>query len=423
MDHQLVEKEASSMRYWHLIFAVTILLFLTGCTANQPLEGKGFIIAMGIDKAEDHQISVTFQMANPEGSALQLGSSPNEESSAITTIIAPNILGAKELGDILFTREITFSHLKAIIVSEEFAKSSSFPHILASAVIDMEMRRDIHIIVSKEKARDLILANKPKMETTPHKYYYFMEKRWRETGYVPISDVNRYFTRTAGGLFLAVYATAEKEEEVKQNGDEYKAGEVPKKSGNPVEMMGSAVMKNGRMIGTLNAEETRLSLLLRRSSLMQSMIISLPDPIKPDYQISVNLVRTGPTTIELDTDKEPVKVKASVPLKVEVLSNPALVTYATSPKNTKKLEQAIEEFLEGKADELIKKTQTEFEAEPFQWYLAARKNFWTNDAYRKYGWEDQYARANVDVGFDLSVSSFGDQITPSRFKDKKGEAE
>lgn len=411
------------MRYQNIILSATLLLLLAGCTGNQPLEARGFIIAMGIDKAEDNQVSITFQMANPEGSALQLGSSPNEEPSSITTIVAPNVLAAKELGDILFTRELTFSHLKAIIVSEEFAKSSLFPHILASAVIDMEMRRDIQIIVSKEKARDLILANKPDMETTPHKYYYFIEQRWQETGYVPISDLNRYFTRTDGGLYLAVYATAEKEETTKENEGEYKAGEVPKKSGNPVETMGSAVMKNGVMISTLNAEETRISLLLRRTPLVKSMIISLPDPIKPDYQISVNLVRTGPTTIKINTDKDPATVKATVPLKVEVLSNPALVTYATSPKNTKKLEQAVEEFLEEKTDELVKKTQTEFESEPFQWYLAARKNFWTNEAYRNYGWGDQYTNASVDVEFKLSISNFGDQISPHRFKDRKGAEE
>ena len=344
------------------------------------------------------------------------GEAPNEPPSDIITITAPDILSAKELANSVVPRKLSFDHLRTIIIGEELAKSNLSHNIIASSFIDPEMRRNNNLIVSKEKARDFIHKNKPKLETRPHKYYTFMQERWEDTGFVPFSTLNRYFQRLSGELFLGIYASTERNEESKRNEDDYVAGQVPQKSGDPVQMIGSAVFKNGKMIGTLTGEETRISLFLRKKGLNHSTIQSFPDPINDKFRISVRVMKKGKTKVKVNTKKDPPEVNVTVPIIIQVFSDPSLKNYTTDLKNQNLLKQSIKKELETKTTELIKRTQTELKGEPFLWYLEARRHIWTVQEYKKYNWEKKYQTAKVEVKYDLKIESLGEQLKPENLK-------
>ncbi|MBU8880070.1 Ger(x)C family spore germination protein [Bacillus sp. FJAT-29790] len=403
------------MKACKILLSIFIPLFLTGCWDQLELEDHAYVVVMGLDISDDQVINVTFQIANPQVGSTERGAAQNEPPSDIVTITAPDILSAKELANSIISRKLSFAHLRTIIIAEELAKTKLFHHIISSAIIDPELRRETNLIVSKEHAKDFIDANKPKLETRPHKYYAFMLQRWKDTGYVPLSDLNRYFQRLSGELFLAIYATSEKNEKHRENEDSYIAGQVPQKSGDPVQMIGSAVFKNGKMIGTLTGEETRFALLLRHKSLVHSVIESFPDPVNDKYRISVR-VKNGETKVKVNTQKVPAEVKVTVPMKVQILSDPSLADYTQDTKKRELLKQSIKETVEAKASELIKKTQKEFKGEPFIWYVEARRHFRTVRDYEKYDWEKKYQEAKVQVHFDLSFESFGEHIKPSVIK-------
>lgn len=209
-----------------------VSLILVGCWDKSELEERGYAVVIGIDKSEkDHMVDVTFQIENPQVGSSSLATAPNEPPSDIITITATDILSAKELANSIVSRQIDLSQVETIIVGETFAKSDYFHHIMASSMRDPEVRRKIIMIVSKESARKFINNNHSKMETRPHKYYAFMSDRWKDTGFVPISDLNRYFQRSSNALFLAIYATSERDERFRESSDNYKAGQVPQKEG------------------------------------------------------------------------------------------------------------------------------------------------------------------------------------------------
>ena len=100
------------------------------------------------------------------------------------------------------------------------------------------------------------------METRPHKYFQFMIDHGIENGLIPDSTLFRFFKTTDRGtdLFLAMYTTAEKEKNppIKRE-DEYLAGQVNATGEiDDTQFIGSAVFKNGVMIGKLNGQETRI---------------------------------------------------------------------------------------------------------------------------------------------------------------------
>ncbi|MET3576689.1 Ger(x)C family spore germination protein [Bhargavaea ullalensis] len=400
-------------KYGWPIGMLVLVLFLTGCSERQELEKQAFVAVIGLDKGEkEHQIEVTFQISNPQVNTTQSAEAQNEEPSNIVTITAVDLLSAKELVQTSLSREITFSHLRTIIVGEKLAKEDLFRHVIGSAIIDPEMRREAIMIVSKEPAQDFIHANKPTMETRPHKYYEFMEDNWKNTGFVPISNLNVFFQRTEGELFLAGYATAQKDPEYEKNDDTYLAGEVPQSGGDPVEMIGSAVMQKGRMVGTLNGEETRLSLLLRRKNLLKTMITTFPDPLNEDYRISV-VVGQGPKTkVKVNTDRSPPEVDVVVPIVLKINSNIALEDYTVSKQRQEALKKMVKTKMEQASGELIEKIQEEYKGEPFVWYATARKNFRTTGDFERYDWGEQFKKADVHVSFEVTIESFGEQLRP-----------
>ncbi|WP_172369129.1 Ger(x)C family spore germination protein [Sporosarcina jiandibaonis] len=407
------------MKRISLLVSLIPLLLLSSCGDKLELEQHAYAVVIGLDTndEDDNLIDVTFQIANPQVGSTDTGAAANEPPSDIVTFTTPDLLSAKELANSVITRKISFDHLNTIIVGEKLAKTPLFHHIIASAMIDPEIRLENTLLVSKEKASDFIDANIPKLETRPHKYYFYMRQRWRDTGFVPLSDLNRYFQRLSGDLYLAIYATTEKNEEVRKNEDHYVAGQIPQKSGDPVQMMGSAVFKNGKMIGILTGEETRMSLLLRQKPLSHYAIQSFTDPINNDYRISTQIMMNGKTRVKIDASSDIPDIKVTVPIKVQVFSNPSLTNYTTNLKHQETLKQSIKNELEQIAKDLIQKTQEEFKAEPFLWYLEARRQFWTNHEYEKYNWSEKYSNANVDVKFDVKIESFGAQMKPEVIRD------
>jgi spore germination protein KC len=397
-----------------LLVSLLPFLLLSSCGDKLELEQHAYAVVIGLDTndEDDNLIDVTFQIANPQVGSTDTGAAPNEPPSDIVTFTTPDLLSAKELANSVITREISFDHLDTIIVGEKLAKTPLFHHIIASAIIDPEIRLENTLLISKEKASDFIHANHPKLETRPHKYYFYMKQRWKDTGFVPLSDLNRYFQRMSGDLYLAIYATTERNKEVRKHEDYYVAGQIPQMAGDPVQMMGSAVFKNGQMIDTLTGEETRMALLLRQKSLSHYAIQSFADPINNNFRISTQIMLDGKTKVKIDATTDIPDVKVTVPVKVQVFSNPSLTNYTTNLKHQETLKESIENELEKIATDLIRKTQEEFKAEPFLWYLEARRQFWTIHEYEKYNWNEKYSNAKVEVNFDVKIESLGAQLKP-----------
>jgi germination protein, Ger(x)C family len=390
------------------------LLFVAGCWDKLELEEQAFAVVLGLDKGPGNTVEVTFQIANPQIGSSDIGTAEGEPPSDTVRFTAPDILSAKELANSVVTRTINFAHLKTMVIHEELARHEAFPHIAGAAIRDPEMRREVAMIVSREKAYDFIQKNHPQLETRPHKYYELMQQRWQETGYVPFSTLNQYLQQQViDSMFLAIYATADSQNyRVSRKEDDYLAGQVPKRSGDPVQMMGAAVFHNGRMIGTLTGQQVRWTQMLRHKSNIEAFISSYTDPLDERAMITVRVFKNGGTKIRMNLDKERPEIHVLIPLRVQVLSFASLQPYATDIKKQMLLERHLTEELEEEAMDVIRKSQREFHGDPFEWELLVRRKFRSMPAYQAYDWPSRFRKANVDVKVDLRIENFGKQRTP-----------
>lgn len=402
-------------------FGIFITIILTGCWDRLELEEQAYVVVLGIDQAEGDYLKVSFQIANPQVGSSNLAKAEREPAYELVTLKAPDFVSAKDLANISVSREITFAHTKTMIVSEEVAKSHKFLPIIEYITRNKDIRREINLIISKENAYEFIKNNDPQLETRPHKHYSLMARRWRKNGLVPYTAFQGYIQRTLAdsGVFLAIYATTEKASPI-ENGreDKYIAGEVDEEGGNPVQMIGSAVIKEGKMVGKLTGEETRFSFMLRERTEANYFLVTYPDPLDKNHHITARLEKDKRTKInvQMDLNRSKPNIKVSVPVKATILSIPSGIDYVEDMKNFELLEKTITNYLNKVSLELVKKMQTKFKADPFQWYLIARRQFFTLDEYEKYNWMDKYQNAKVDIEFDLRITDFGKQLRPVDYK-------
>ena len=147
---------------------------------------------------------------------------------------------------------------------------------------------DSYLAVSKEKAYEYFLQNRPKMETRPHKYFQFMIDHGIENGFIPDSTLFRFFKTIERGtdLSLVMYTTAKREKNPPIKGeDEYMAGQL-NASGelDDTQFIGSAVFKNGVMIDKLTGQETRIVNILDDTTNIKDILINFPDPFSDKPQ-------------------------------------------------------------------------------------------------------------------------------------------
>lgn len=405
----------------YLVIAIFIVSLCSGCHKNViELEEQGYVSAIGIDKGKNNNLSITYQIVNVKygaGPSSGDGGSPNQEKNENITFESPDLIAARDMINVVVARRITLAHARVLIVGEDFARNPEFFHILEAAIRDKEFRRSMNIFICREKASEFLNRNDPRLEDRTSKYFDFVINRWRDTEFITISNLNRFLQRTEENtsLFLGVY-TSTKRYSSKDYGNEadYLPGQMNFKGGNPTQVIGSAVFKSGKMIGSLTGDENRFVALLRPKNEVESMLFTFEDPIDKKYKISARLIKGGKNKIKIDISPYRPRINVVVPVEIEILAIPSFVKYVEVKDNEHILKDAIKNQLEEKANKLVKKTQEDFGGEPFLWGLEVRKKFWTFEEYQKYNWMDKYTKAEVSVNFDVKIRSFGKQLNPSK---------
>ncbi|MEN2766639.1 Ger(x)C family spore germination protein [Ornithinibacillus xuwenensis] len=402
-----------------------ILLFLCGCWDQKEVEELAYVIAVGIDKAEDHEnrVKISYLIANPEAGSTAEGGGSQEPPREIISFEADDFISSKNLANTVITKHVTYDLLRMIIVSEDFARDENFIRWIYDATKSMEIRRDIRLLVSKEDTATFLQNNKPVLETRPHEYFEKILDIGNEIGTTPPSELNTFFriTEADADLFLGIYGTTEKGEKKESDGDpdEITAGEFKYEGEtNTTQFVGSAVFKEGKMIDTLTIEETRLSYLLNPTLKPGFFLGTFPDPFDDKYRIVTRIEANGPLKFDMKLNggnKPSIHVK--IPLLLEVMSNHSMTDYPKDAKKRKKLKESLKEDITRKFEDFVKKTQEEYKTEPFGWSLIARKQFGTIKAWENFDWMKTYPGMKIEVSVQLKLGKFGRQSDLPRLEE------
>lgn len=144
-----------------------MLLFLTiavltggGCWDRVEIENVAFVDVMGVDRAGDGNVLVTFYVVNPAALGKQSGGGGGEEPPAyISSIEARDVPQAVSKYAEESPRLVRFKQLQVIIVGEDQARQGVGP-VMDFFSRQREMRRSIWLLMAKGKAQDILVKGK-----------------------------------------------------------------------------------------------------------------------------------------------------------------------------------------------------------------------------------------------------------------------
>ncbi|WHY87134.1 Ger(x)C family spore germination protein [Neobacillus novalis] len=395
-----------------ILLLLVIVFSLTGCWDREELEDRSYVIGLGLDRSPyKGKIKVTMLLANPEVGSMQGGGGSTEKPREIISFDASDFIVAKVTANAIISRLISYDLLKIIVVSEELAKDPNFFHIIYGAVYDKEIRMNAYLAVSEEMASEYFLKNRPKMETRPHKYFQYMIEHGIENGLIPDSTLLRFFKTKESGtdLFLAMNTSAVRKKNPKFKGEnEYYAGQVDATGEmDDTQFIGSAVFRNGVMIGKLTGQETSIVNTLDDTTNINDFLLNIPNPF-PGKQKSfaARVMKRENNKVKMNLKGPGPKIFITLPLKFEIMSNPSMVDFSKK-KNQEIIKKEIARHFKIEHEKMLRKVQREFKGAPFPLSYNARKYFGTIQEYKKFNWNKSYLNADIYVKADVEIVDYG----------------
>ncbi len=400
-----------------VLLVMLMLLFTAGCGSNYEPDELSYVLLMGIDHGAQNRLRISYLIAVPKaisGPGQGGGGGAGQQSASVVTIEAPSIYASMNMVNSFVGRKISLMHNKGIFFSEAMAKDGSMGVIVPGLTQFRETRGTAFIAVSRQKPEEILARMKPLLETNSAKYFELLAGNQSFTGYIPSEKLQDFYNDLkVGGINPVSILIAESDEELpphsghntyRTEGD-YVAGELVKKGGVGLEAMGAAVFREGKMVGTLNGNETSIYSMFRGQ--YKRRIYTVKDPLKQGKDIVIMEVnqKTKPR-IKVFLTEDGVVVETRLYLEGNVLGVNSLIDYGL-PRYRPALEKAFEELIEQEAIKLVEKTQHEYRSDILGFGNKSRHLVLTQKDWEQLDWSALYENAHVSVEVDFKIRRTG----------------
>lgn len=383
----------------------------SGCYDNSEIENLAYVIAIGIDEAEENSFSLTFQTAIPK--SIAGGQGGGGEATDISSFKTDNFLSGLKKANEYLSREINLSHTKIIVVSENIAKKgvSAFLNGLQE---NMEIRPNVYIIVASEGAKKYIESIQPKLSANPSKYFELLFKTYETDFLVPTTQLEDYLNRAKnyGAQPIAIYTGIDKaineskkpgseEEGKKEEGASKKPDEGENKN---MTIKGLAVFKGDQMVGKLDPEEATLFALLTGSN--NNVKIEVVDPLDNRFKVLGTIKKAKPisTKIIFKNDKPQINIDCKLNVYIQAVQSD---NDYDEPTKAAILKEAYEGYLNKGFEKLLTKTTYEFKSDIFGFGEYAKRNFSTRAKWEQAKWPEMFSQSQYNIKTDLEITRQG----------------
>lgn len=409
-----------AVRYGAVFLLLAVLLPLSGCWGYQEVDDSAYVLILGVDRGRENLLSLTAQIAVPRamgggamGGGGGGGGGGNQKSTLNITVEARTIFTGLDLMNASVERRVSLKHLKVLIFSAELA-GGGLERYLAPLLRYPEFRRNTFVAVSRDKPQKLIERIQPIMEANPAKYIELLVTSQSYIGFSPYSQVHHFYNdmKSASVQPVMMLLGIAGSQPVHARGGAggfneggFLAGQLPRKGGGDIEMIGAAVFRGDRLVGEINGEETVLMNMLKGQ--FKESLFALSDPARPGYFVTLRLLAQSKPQVDLTWQRGGApEIRVGVPLEAEITSIQSGDNYER-PGGLPRLEEAFNREMERKAADLIYKTQEEFQADIFGFGFRARRLAATWPQWRRMDWLSAYPEAAVNVRFNVHIRRIG----------------
>ncbi|MCG0238055.1 MAG: Ger(x)C family spore germination protein [Firmicutes bacterium] len=449
---------------WRRAARVLLLLLALsqgGCWDRRELEEMAFVLALGLDQdPEGGGLRMTAMVAIPNKMAGGGQDGGGEEDTVlVTTARAATVPEGLNLMDTYLDRRISLEHTKVMVLGRSLAEEEGLWPLMDFLGRFRSVRRTVPVMVAETTGEEVLAEIQPVLERDPHRYLEFLPFTTRDTGLSPqgahlhelltftenpgIEPVSHWVAlrKQPGGMNTegAGKEGARPDGGGKQGGGEgnegsedggsagggpgqgspplpgpaeprgWEPGALPRRGGPNLEMVGAAVFRDGRMVGTMSGEEVRSLNLLRGR--FRRAFLSVPDPLAPGQQVALEIRAGQAPRYRVSLAGGRPAISGRVPVEVEVQGIPSGVDYSR-PEHQGALARAVQAELEAGIRKLIRRAQEEWQSDVIGLGLRVAPLFPTYDRWGAYGWDQRFPEAAIDIRVDVNLRRFGMQLQP-----------
>ncbi len=369
---------------------------LSGCWDSEELADLSIVTALGIDKEED-KYKVTVQILNPSelaGDTLTTRSPVNSYTETGDTLME-----ALRRLTTTVPRRMYFSHLRIIILGEEFARDG-IAGILDLLSRDHEMRTDFLFAVVKDDSAKNVLEILTPLEKIPANKLWGMiqtsEEVWSGVASVEIDELISAVTSKGKEASITGLQII---------GDPEAGSKLPNVENIvPFTMIGAyheGAFQDDKFVGWLNENQTRM--LNNIANKVKSTVITIPCGEKGNLSLEV---------LNSNTEKK-AKVKGNTPTidvtitKQTNIADVSCVLDLTDSTEITRLQKKVEKDLGKLMEESVKGIQ-EMGTDIFGFGEEFKKNHFTYWKTVENNWDDVFSnQLEVNIKLDVQIKGTG----------------
>lgn len=416
------------MRKIALILIICITMnMLTSCYDANEVDDFVHVLMIGVDRGVSDKWRLTIEFPTLKGSpgggtgGGASGSQEGGDGYTSLTIDAPSFFTGIDMLNTSLSRRLNFMHTEVFIISEDLAKSGMLGEFLAPIIRFRQIRRSMHVFVSKGPAMDFIKETQPIVGTALSKNLQIMIKEASITGFFSHVTLNNFYDQMKSTyrqpiVSLAALNNSENfKKEGEKWGDEYKtggeyyAGELPKKGENKMEFFGTAVFDGDKMVGELNGEETRLMQIA--SGDFGLGFFTMQDPKEPSLIVPFDIRMPQKPQVNIKFDGKIPIIHLKVELEGDLLAVQSRINYE-QPELIPVLERAFEQQTKDGLDKLMEKSKV-LKTDIFGFGEAAAKKFLTIQEWEEFNWIKQFENAVITTEVKFTIKRTGTMLKSS----------
>lgn len=367
-------------RCFRTLLFLPLLIMLTSCGYQVPLEDTTIVFVLGIDLDEDNNL--IFYESSPVFS---------KEAKAQTDIYetkAETIRDSRKFFDAVTGGEVSGAKIQILLLGKRVVEHEDWFPILDTMYRNSNFSINTRVVVVDGQVSDVI-----KYEPESNAFLAMYLKN--------VIDKNHKRTRTEKGTLQQLHS------EFYDNGVTPALANV--KKGKKVEVIGTALLDDrGKYVDTLDLSESTLYLFLKHNRKHQISYTTITIPTeneegifhKNDLSFEVKTVKSK---VKTSHDKDRFKFDVKISMSIMVLESLLSVDMQTHEKEIKK---KIEERLKTGYVELFKKIQGH-KVDPFGFGIYARA--YQYDEFKKVedNWGEALAEADINVSVEVDIKGMG----------------
>ncbi|VEF46145.1 spore germination protein KC [Bacillus freudenreichii] len=358
------------------------LLLLTGCWNSQELDNVALVHGVGLDKSDD-RLNVSVEIIKPTNQQGGQGNGQGNGQHIVLEKKADTLLeGARGL--IRYAkRRLEFGHARVWLIGEKLAHED-FVHVLDVIRRDQMLRLNSYLFITNENPSDILNTSTLYENLTAIEIASALEQTQFASDYAPIT-LREFYKLLEGSISNAYVPMIS----------------IKKVDGQTVTSIdGTAVIKNNKMVGQLNAKETTgLNWLLDHVE-GGSITVSLNE--KEKVSLEINKAKT-----KTKTNLSEKNLHVDIQTKIEGTLADNVTSKKINRRFFKDIEKKISRHVENDIRSTLKKLQqelktdiTEIGPETYRTYPKQWQNIRSE-------WNDIFANAEVSIHIDANFTHEG----------------